>query len=1066
MPTETTTGTTPRIGGPIAWMARNSVAANLLMFLILVGGTLGVLRTKQEVFPEFTLDLVRVTMPYPGASPTDVEQGIILAIEEEVRGLDGVKRVTSEAAEGLGTVVVELLLGADPDKALNDVKAAVDRVQTFPEEAESPTVALGSGRREVITVVIAGDVELRTLHQLAERLRSDLLDHRDITQVDIVGVPPVEIAVELPRSVVEGYGLSPGDIARQIRLGSLELPGGELETAGGEILVRVSNRRLVGEQFEDIVVSSTAEGARVPLGRVANIDDGYKDVDRALLYNGKPAVRVTVYRVGDETPTGVAEAARTIVEQMRGTLPGTIELAVWSDSSEVLQQRIDLLVDNAWLGLLLVVLILALFLDSRLALWVSLGIPISFLGAFLLAPGIGLSINMITLFALIVTLGMVVDDAIIVGEHAFHTIEGGMDRLHGAIQGAREMAVPVFFAVLTTIAAFSPMLMVPGTMGKIFRLIPLMVISVLIFSVIESFFILPAHVAHISSKNPGPLRRILDAPRERVSRGLRWFIDNAYIPFVSAAIRNRSLTIAVTTAAFITAMGAVASGLVPFSFFPELEGNRVTASVRLPYGAPEALAQNAATTLEVSAKKTIEKFGGDAIVRGMLTKLGESAGGSGLGPVSVEFGSHLVAVEVNLVPTEQRRFTAKEFSDAWSAIIPPMVGIEALTLHSAAGPDAGTPVDVQLTHRSTEILAAASSELAEELRRFQQLTDIENTYASGKPQLDFRLLPQARDLGITADAVARQIRGAFFGAEALREQRGRDEVRVMVRLADAERTSEFDIEDLRIRTPAGGLVPLASVAECQRGRAPTSIVREDGKRTVNVRARLAAGVVSPRPVLEMVRGELLPQLRKRHPGLDAKLVGQQRSQQESFASLGQNYILALFVIFALLAIPFRSYAQPFIVMAAIPLGLVGAVVGHVIMGFELSLISIFGIVALSGVVVNDSLVLIDATNRFRAEGLTAREAVIQSGARRLRPILLTSLTTFFGLLPMIFETSIQARFLIPMAISLGFGVLFATLVALIVVPCLYVVLEEDIKGEGPTDMAKSRQNENGRPLRH
>jgi multidrug efflux pump subunit AcrB len=1017
--------------GPIAWMARNSVAANLLMFVVLVGGLLGMFRIKQEVFPEFTLDFVIVTVPYPGASPAEVEQGIVLAAEEAVRGLDGVKRVTSTSKENAGVITVELLLDADRDKALNDVKAAIDRVTSFPEEAER---------------ALAGDQDLSTLHALAERARAGMLASSDITQVEVFGVPPTEISIELRRSRLLQYGLSPEDVARQVQAASIELPGGEIETRGGELLVRVSDRRRQGHEFADIILKSTAEGAIVRLGDVAEIRDGYLDTDQASSFNGKKAVRVTAYRVGSETPKSVATAVRAYADELRAEVPPEVTVSIWSDDSEILQDRINLLVDNALLGLILVLIVLGLFLEARLAMWVAVGIPISFLGAFLLMPTADVSLNMVSLFGFIVTLGMVVDDAIIVGEHAFAKMQTGMKPIEAAIAGAKEMSVPVTFAVLTSLAAFSPLLFVPGTMGKIFAILPVVVGSVLVFSLVESFLILPAHVGHLK-KVPSPawLWRPLESVHELFGGLLERFIQRSYKPFLKLTLRWRYATVASAVASLLAAIGLIAGQVVPFSFFPELEGDQVTAAVRLPYGAPERTQLEARDVLEMSAQTAIRELG-EENVRGQFTRLGEAVGAR-----STEVGGHLLTVEVRLVPSGERAFTAAEFADRWRKATPPIAGLESLIFNSSTGPGAGAAVEVQLTDTDTAVLAAASEELTGTLREFSELTSVSNEYSAGKPQLDFRLKPEARTLGLTNTDIARQLRSSFFGSEALREQRGRNELKVMIRLAEDERQSELDVEDLRVLTQSGALVPLAQITEFTRGRAPTAINREDGKRIINVSAKLALGVASPQPVLEELRARVLPELKKKYPTLEAELVGQQRSQQETFAALGQNFLLALFVIFALLAIPFRSYAQPLIVMSAIPLGFVGAVLGHLVMGFELSIISLFGIVALAGVVVNDSLVLIDATNRKRAEGCSAEDSIVYGGARRLRPILLTSLTTFFGLLPMIFETSVQARFLIPMAISLGFGVLFATIIALLVVPSLYMILEDGRRIIGVSD---------------
>lgn len=1036
--------------GPIAWMTKNVVTANLLMFIILIGGLLNMGRVKQEVFPEFTLDLVNITVPYPGASPAEVEQGIVLAVEEAVRGLDGVKKVTSTSSEGAGSVNVELLLGADPDKVLSDVKTEVDRIVTFPEEAEEPSVTLAARKSEVISLVLYGDLDQAALHELAERARAGMLSLDGVTQVEIDGVPPLEVAIEVPRENLEAYGLTLDQVALAIRQASLERPGGQVETEGGEFLVRVSDRALTGAEFADIIVRGTAAGGELRLGDIATITDGFEDVDRATFYNGQPAVRVTAYRVGDETPISVAQAVRGYAEILDAELPDTVELAIWNDDSVMLAERIDLLLRNALQGLVLVLLVLTLFLEFRLAIWVAVGIPISFMGAFLLMPATGISINMVSLFAFIITLGMVVDDAIVVGENVYERMQQGMDHLSAAIQGAREMAVPVTFAILTTVAAFSPLFFVPGVMGKIFVIMPTVVISVLLFSLIESFFILPAHLAHTEGESRNPLWRGVLAVTGRIhafgSRNLERFTERVYTPFLELTLRYRYIAVSAAVAMFIASVGSVASGFVPFSFFPKLEADVVTVTARLPYGAPQESTEQVLETIQAGARASVAELGGDEVFVGMFSQVGVGMAVDGPGGGAAEVGSHIGTVSVQLVPSGERDFTSADFSTAWDANTPEIAGLESISFLASAGPGAGAAVDLELSHPDTAVLAEVSAAVTEQLRTYSDLKDVVNTYAAGKPQLDFTLLPAARTLGLTADEISRQIRSAFYGAEAVREQRGRNELKVMVRLPEAQRRSEHDIEQLEIRTPEGGFVPLSSVASFTRGQAATSIDRYNGQRVVNVSAELRQGVKSPQTVLDDLKETYLPELQAEYPALSVDFAGAQREQGEAFAALGQNYLLALFAIFALLAIPFKSYTQPAIVMSAIPFGFVGAVLGHFVMGYELSLISMFGIIALSGVVINDSLVLIDSTNRKREEpGVSAHDAIVHGGTRRLRPILLTSLTTFFGLAPMIVETSMQARFLIPMAISLGFGVLFATGIILVIVPCLYMI-REDIVG--------------------
>ena len=1031
--------------GPIAWMARNPVAANLLMFVILLGGVFATSSLKQEVFPAFEIDVVTVSVPYPGASPEEVEQGIVLAVEEAVQSVDGVKRVTSVSREGSGSVTIELLLGAQRDRVLADVTNAVDRIVSFPGEAERPTIQAASRRQPVISLILAGQEDLKTLHTMGERARDELLTNPQITQVDIAGVRPLEISIEVRREELEAFGLTLEEIAQQVRAASVDLPGGGIDTEGGEVLVRVVDRKREAEGFSQIVIRATDAGGELRLGDIAQIRDGYADTEQALYYNGLPAVQLVVYRVGDQTPTEVAEAVKAYAAELAEEVPPGIAVSTWNDDSEVLEARIDLLIRNAGLGLVLVLVLLGLFLNHSLAGWVAIGIPISFLGAFLAMVPVDVSINVITLFALIVTLGLVVDDAIIVGENIYSQRRAGISRLDAAILGAKEMAVPVTFSVLTTMVAFSPLLFVPGVTGKIFRLIPIVVIGVLAFSLIESFFILPAHLSHGDDRRPsrwGKVFRPIDRAQLRVSGWLADFIENRYKPLLGYVIRLRYATVATALAVLIAVTGAVFSGLVPFNFFPPIPGEVVTASARLRFGANIDRTRAVQLELERALEQAIETAGGEGVVRGVLTRLGSGSAGGG---ARVQ-GSHLVSVEASLVPVTERDFDATDFEAWWRAALPSLPGVESLKVSSTGGgPSGGSAVAVELSHPDPDQLARASQILASRLREFPSLVNVDNTYADGKPQIDFTLRSEARGWGLTSTDVARAIRSSFYGAEALREQRGRNEVKVMVRLPESQRSSERDLEELLIGLPSGGAVPLVYAADVRRGRSPTEISREEGRRVVVVSAELNQGVASPRGVIVALSRSILPELRQEIPGLQVSFGGQRQELSENLGALGPMYLLALLVMFGMLAVPFKSYVQPLIVMSAVPFGIVGAVLGHIIMGYELSMVSGFGIIALSGVVVNDSLVLVDAVNRYRAQGVSLLESVIRGSARRLRPILLTSLTTFFGLAPMILEQSSAARFLVPMAISLGFGALFVTVIALLIVPALYMIVE-DVRG--------------------
>lgn len=1038
-------GSNPNNGGPISWMARNPVAANLAALVLIVGGIVVGGQVKQEVFPEFDLDMVAIGVPYPGASPSEVEQGILLAIEEEIRGLDGVKRVSSTAVESAGSVIVELLAGEDQNRALTDIKTAIDRIVTFPEEAERPTVSLVSSRREVITMVIYGEVGDKILRSLADETRDALLEYEDISYVELAGVRPLEIHVDVPQAALRAHRITLEQIAAQVRLSAVELPAGAVKTRAGEVLLRTAERRDLGEEFEDLTILSDATGTQVRLADIATVKDGFADIDLTGEFDGQPAIMIQAFRVGDQTPIEVADAVKDYIETNKDRLPPGVGVSVLMDWSEIYQQRVDLLLRNATIGLILVLLTLTMFLEMRLAFWVTFAIPLSFLGSLLFMPAMDVSINMLSLFAFIVTLGMVVDDAIVVGENVFLLRRRGDTYIQAAIKGARQMATPVTFAILTSVAAFLPLVFVAGIMGKFMKVIPMIVISVLVISLLESFFVLPAHLGHLKEVKGKGLWALFNRHQQRFSRFLEWLIKRTYAPVLERVLRFRYLTLAVGLAMFITTVGFIRGGHIDFTFMPSVESDLVYASVVMPFGTPLEETEEVRDRLSGAARKVLEDNGEKDILRGFFTLTGVPLRGGG-GPhaaASMSTGTHLTNVAVYMVQSDQRNITAGDFTRRWRERVGEIPNAESITFNFKAGPSAGAAIDIQLSHTDLKVLEKAGADLAGALATYNGVFDVNDGFEEGKPQLDFTMKPAASSLGVTAMDLGRQVRAAFYGAEALRQQRGRDEVRVMVRLPEAERRTEKDVEDLLIRTPAGGEIPLLQAAEVHRGRSYTAIRRTDGKRTADITADVVEGVANPEKVRIDLEKDVIPDLMDRYPGLGYSLEGKQRERAESMDSLANLYLVAMILIFALLAVPLKSYVQPIVVMSAIPFGLVGAVIGHLAMGFDLSLISMMGIVALSGVVVNDSLILVDTANKnLRNEGMVPMKAIFEAGLRRFRPITLTSLTTFLGLAPMIFESSVQARFLIPMAISLGFGILFATFIILLIVPSLFLIVAD------------------------
>jgi multidrug efflux pump subunit AcrB len=1012
--------------GPIAWMAGHSVAANLLMLVFLVGGIILASKIKQEVFPDFDTDQVQITVAYPGASPQEVEKGIILAIEEAISGLEGIDEVRSTAREGLASIMVDMIEGENLQKLAQDIQNEVDRITSFPEDSEKPIVAIVSRKRYVVSLALYGDQSERILREYAEFIRDRLLQDQEISQVEITSVRNYEISIEISQETLRRYSLTLDDVAMRIQRASVELPGGAIKTEAGDILVRMMERRDFGHEFAKIPIITTADGTKILLEDIAVIHDDFEETSVSSRFNGQPAVMIDVFRVGEQTPISVSDAVRPVVQEINQIMPKGLHVDLRNDRSDIYRQRLGLLIKNGFLGLGLVFIFLALFLEPRLAFWVSLGILISFLGSIFFLKLTNVSINMVSMFAFIVTLGIVVDDAIIVGENIYYHRQQGEPWFKAAVTGTREIAVPLNFTVLTNMVAFLPIFFIPGFMGKVYRHIPIVVISVFAVSLIESLFILPAHIGHRRKSPPTGILNRISRMQQHFGDALTNFVNRRYGPFLHKAIQWRYLTLAIGIAILLITIGYVRSGRLGFELFPKIESDYAMVTATLPFGASYENAQRVERELIRSSREIIEKHGGKTLIDGVFSIIQDN----------------IVEIRMYLTPPDVRPISTALVTDLWrdqAGVIP---GLKSIKFESdAGGPGRGAAISVELSHQRMDLLEKASAELADALRYYSNVTDIDDGFSPGKQQIDFTIKPEARILGLESREVARQVRHAFYGAEALRQQRGRNEVKVMVRFPIQERISEYSLEEMILKAPNGTEIMLRDAVTITRGRAYTDINRRQGRRIVTVSAD-----VNPRSrtgqVLASVRADILPELQKKYPGLSFSFEGRQADQRESMQALFKGLIMALLVIFAMLAIPLNSYVQPVIIMVAIPFGTVGAVIGHLIMGYSLSVLSMFGLVALSGVVVNASLVLIDFANRRRTSGMNALEAIHASAIHRFRPILLTTLTTFGGLAPMIFETSRQARFLIPMALSLGFGIVFATLITLILVPALYMILED------------------------
>jgi multidrug efflux pump subunit AcrB len=1037
--------------GPIAWMAGHSVGANLIMIVLLIGGFLSMRSIKQEVFPTFAIDVVSVTVVYPGASPEEVERGIITAIENAITSIDGITEVRSTALEGSGVVSMEIGVGRNPQAVANDVKSAVDRIVTFPVEAEKPQVSVASRKRAVLGLILYGKASNHVLHELAEFMRDALVQHPDITLVDIEGIPPLEISIEFKQETLRRYNLTLPQVAAILKSHSLDVPAGGIKTKKGEILVRVKERKDFGTEFAKLPMVTSNTGSPVLLEDLAIVRDGFRETDRITRLDGQPAIVLEVFREGEQTPIKVAAAVNQVIQKLEHKLPPGIKTSITRDRSERYRQRMGILIKNAGLGLLLVLILLGLFLEPRLAFWVAMGIPVSFLTAFILMPWFDISMNMVTMFAFIVALGIVVDDAIVVGEQIYSYREAGMDWLNAAINGAKDVAMPVIFSILTNIVTFLPILLLPGRMGKIWNVIPLVVIIVFIISLLESILILPAHLGHRkNTKKRNWLLGWLEIAQEKFSSWFSNWIRKWYGSFLRFSLRNRYVVVALAIGALMLSLAFAFSGRMGFHLFPKIESDFSQATLILPYGSPVEKTEEIMEKIIKGANDVLKESGHPELVQNISVDIGFN-------------GSHTGRARVNLAKANIRNaiMSTDQFTKKWRKKVGEIPAIESLQFAADVGGPGGRgrPLTIELSHRDMNVLRIASEELAEVVATYPRARDVDDGFQMGKVQYDVKMLEEGSLMGLTALDVGRQIRGAFYGSEVLRQVRGRNEIKVMVRMPKTDRTKIATLENLMIRTPLGGYTPLRYVSKLHLGRAYTKIVRRNGRRVVQV-----SSDVVPRgkagDILDDLKKNILPPLLAKHEGLQFTIEGHRADMRESLDSLKKTYLIALMVIYLLLAILFRSYLQPMVVMLAIPFGVVGAFMGHRVMGYTLSLPSLFGIVALSGVVVNDSLVMIDFANKEKKRGLNYAQAVTSAGIKRFRPIFLTTVTTFGGLFPMIFETDRAARFLIPMALSLGFGILFATFITLAIVPSLYCVVG-DLKGMSNwlTNLTSSEEEE-------
>jgi multidrug efflux pump subunit AcrB len=1056
----------------IKWFSGNHVAANFLMAAVLIAGFASWFQLRKEVFPEIAFDGVVVSVPYPNATPEEVTSGVIIPIEEAISDVDGIKRVRSTGARNAGSLTIEVETGFDVRDVMGDVQTKVDAIDNFAEEAEEPVFEEIVVNRQIISLAISADTDEASLRVFAERVRDGLLNYvppppenklaaflrepgraiqrslkgqQTIKKVELASVRPYEISIEVPEDVLRKYDLTLQQVAAAVRNATLDLPSGSVKTGSGEVVVRAVGRKYRGAEFRDIVVKSLPDGSDLKLSQIAEVIDGFEDSELVSTFNGRQAVILHIFRIADQDTLEIARLVKEYVASI--DKPEGVKIDVWNDASLILDGRLDLLKRNIGMGLLLVLLVLTLFLRPSLAFLVALGIPVSFAGGLWLMPDLGISMNMISAFAFILVLGIVVDDAIVVGENVYTRIQGGEHPREASWKGTHEVGVVVIFGVLTTMTAFTPMLGLSGVSGKIWPNIPLVVIPVLLFSLLQSKLVLPAHLALLKptsdQRSKNPIFRLQGA----IASGLERFVKAIYTPFLALCLRFRYIVWAFFFALVSVAISIVATGWVPFQFFPKVEGEILSAKLEMPLGVPFSETQKVVRQLENAALELgaeMKDQNGDSIVVNALATAGMQPFENGLAPTGSATGTHIGEVTLELAPAKDRNISSEELKAIWQKRVGEIPGIVSLVFRAetAAG---GNAIDINLTGRDSKQLERAAAWATERLRKdYKGVVDVSNSDRKGREELIVRdLTPRGKALGLTLADVMGQVRDAFYGNEVQRLQRGRDEVKVMVRYPGSERESLVNFEEMKLRTPAGNEVPMLEVVEPEYGRGPATVTRVDRFRTISIQADVdLPGGYNANEIVAKYTEEVLDQIGEKFPGVRYTFEGEQSDQRDSMREMSIGFMGALLIMYVLMAIPLRSYVQPIIVMSVIPFGMVGAVAGHIIMEINMSIMSMCGIVALAGVVVNDSLVLVDYVNRHRGDGKSIIEAATSAGARRFRPILLTSLTTFVGLMPMLLETDMQAKFLIPMAVSLGFGILFATAITLILVPSIYVILED------------------------
>lgn len=1018
----------------ISWFAKNSVAANLLMFILIAGGLFSVFTIKKEVQPRAETNYVTISVPFLGATPEDVEEGVIIKIEEAIQDVEGIHEIISSASRGMGSVTVEIDADYEVTEVMDVIKNRVDAISTFPENTEKPIIARNNFQQQVVMVSVYGNVSERTLKEYSQQIRNEIVTLPGITRAEILGSRPYEISIEVSEFDLQSYDLTLLEVAQAVRRSSLDLSAGSIRSDSGDVLVRTKGQAYTGKDFEDIVIRTNPDGSRLRLQDVATIKDGFVEGEWFSEYNGNPAITIQVMSVGSQSELDISATVREWVAGKKVSLPADMQISAWADVSYYLKDRLDLMTKNMVMGAALVFLILTLFLRLKLAFWVMLGIPVAFLAAFFFMPAVDVSVNMLSLFGFILVLGIVVDDAIVIGESAYTNMRAKGHTIDNIVEGVQQVAVPATFGVLTTIAAFLPILMISGVEGQFFAAVGWVVILCLIFSLVESKLILPAHLSHMKIRHYGPHTRNPFVRFQRFfSEGLHRFVDKLYIPLLEKSLRHPALVLSSFVAMLILSIGLLAGGILKVVFFPDIVADFLQVQIEMNEGTAPAKTEAAVRRIQEALwevdRKVSEENGLEA--GGVVTSVMSWVNSDTQGEIITE------------LVKENSLISGSEVLRRWREEAGNIPGVKTLGFEGAAGgPGGGPDFSLQLIGRNIDQVGRAAAELERRVRQYEGVYDIRNSYERGTPEIKLNIKPEAESLGLSLADLARQVRAGFYGEEVQRIQRGQDEVKVMVRYPEDERDSVGYLNGVRIRTPDGGRVPFHAVAEVEFTETPSRIQRFDRERAVRLSAEVDKDKYEPGKITQDILNNELPEVLAQFPGVRHRLSGATRSMQEVQVDLLKGAAFALFLIYALMAIPLKSYSQPLIIMSVIPFGAIGALLGHLLLGIQVSILSFFGLIALAGVVVNDSLILVDFVNRERAQGVELRQAVVDATRKRFRAILLTSLTTFFGLVPIVLETSLQAQLVIPMAASLAFGILFATVITLFLIPALYIALDQ------------------------